>query len=391
MNDTNPDYTHTGTGGGGDLLHANLTQVELTTFKTIYVYLNWTSLILCFLLLLIFLIVRRSFPANIPFFMGLTICLRILVGVFSQIVGFELSAHPTYCLIQASLWQYLSVAHVAWFFILVFHLYLVTVRKYTAADIRKLQLVTHCLAWGVPIIFTVPPLVFQRYGPRGPSGEWCWITIDEGGAWGFGFYYIPVLIVMALVIFFWISVWRNVLKVSSQFKTKAFIIHRLVAVLVLVFQHSVGATHRILAVNGISSFPIEMVTMITTSLSGVYMFLGFGLTYDKMIDLKARCMKVRAKGQRREMAHPGLLNPSLISDVSSSDQESDGVLGGSQSHLSHLLLSSSPGSADGGLSHSMKSASSLTSSFRMNGTGLSPYRSSPLIPPFGQDDSRDDD
>jgi len=270
--------------------------------------LNFASFGLCFLQVLIFLLVQRSFPGNMPLFLGVANLLRAASQIPSALPDVKIANYPWLCMIQAAVSQYLNWATLLWFFFIALHLYQVRLERLAASRIRALELWAHLVSWLAPLVPTVVPIALGKYGSRGPHGEWCWLTGEDSGLWGFAFYYIPGFLLLLAVTFFWLRVVRVSLQVSSQLKTKIFLIHRLAALVVFILLFLWQLSHRVLSVLELRSYALEMIHLCATSTWGIYMFLGFGLTYDNVLLLHALWKK--KCGATEESRPPPLLAPS---------------------------------------------------------------------------------
>jgi len=189
--------------------------------------------------------------------------------------------------------------------------------------------------------------------------------------WGFGFYYIPVGLFMLAIVYFWFRVARDALHVSTQFKTKAFLYHRLAAVFFIMIIFGWQMFHRILSLKvKLNSFPIEMIHMFSTAVWGIYMFFAYGVTYDNIQLLKALYLKKCGGPESAELS-----SPVVAQRYSDADSEADAERGVFDDDRPRAL--SSPKSLiktlQGDNLTPLQSPSTSSKSYSYSGMGLSSY------------------
>jgi uncharacterized membrane protein YidH (DUF202 family) len=216
--------------------------------------------------------------------------------------------------------------------------------------------------------------------------------------WGFGFFYIPVGVLLLVITFFWFKVAQGALSVSSQFKTRVFLIHRLSAVFLMIAIYAWQMAHRIMTIGGYRpSFPVEMIHMVSTCIMGIYMFFGFGVTYDNVQLLITFWQKnvLQRRGFDNELQSPVVIQRPIKAishrDLLASPSEEDESHFNSstpsrppwlKSHPDSLTPLSSPLG-----SYSTSAVSSNKGGFSFSGKGLTSYAPNRVSPSEEEEDS----
>lgn len=154
---------------------------------------------------------------------------------------FDLAKYDSLCMIQALIFQYFGFAKLSWSFVVsIWMIWILVLRKtstllmyvimlcyralallfafvgaqqtndthtvnsplYAAFALilhtHRIEIASHVIAWGLPIIVTVVPIITKSYGNL---GKFCWIKNDQIGNWlRFGLNYIPLWVIIALTL-----------------------------------------------------------------------------------------------------------------------------------------------------------------------------------------------
>jgi len=176
--------------------------------------------------------------------------------------------------------------------------------------------------------------------------------------------------------------------VSSQFKTRVFLIHRMAAVFLMMVIYGWQMFHRVLTINGKthSSWALEMVHMVSTSIWGIYMFFGFGITYDNIqLLVTFWSKKILNRNPESELTSPVVVTRAykhVAKDLLGDSDDSTGFLATTPSTRPPWLTTNADLASPVGSINSRSTASSANPSFSFSGTGLTGYAAKK---PFGSD------
>ncbi|MCI4378181.1 hypothetical protein PGIGA_G00212990 [Pangasianodon gigas] len=148
------------------------------------------SLVACIFMLFVIWLLRRYNSLAQKMIVSLT------VAAFFDSVAYVMGeSHPegSLCDFQAWWLTYFDWSALVWVCLITLNLYLNLVREFRT---EHYEIPYHIVAWGVPLLMSILPLVKGYYGP---AGAWCWIT-DDHVAWRFGIWYIPLFTLIFLMI-----------------------------------------------------------------------------------------------------------------------------------------------------------------------------------------------
>jgi len=114
---------------------------------------------------------------------------------------FDLAQYDWVCTLQAIMFQYFGFAKITWgFMVSIWMIWILVLRK--TSTLLILEIISHIIGWGLPIIVTIVPIFTDSYGDL---GRFCWIKGDRVGTWlRFALNYIPLWVIISAVVLMYI-------------------------------------------------------------------------------------------------------------------------------------------------------------------------------------------
>eukprot|EP01127_Copromyxa_protea_P012663 TRINITY_DN3320_c0_g1_i1.p1 TRINITY_DN3320_c0_g1~~TRINITY_DN3320_c0_g1_i1.p1 ORF type:complete len:345 (+),score=24.36 TRINITY_DN3320_c0_g1_i1:20-1054(+) len=257
---------------------------DVTSIHRALEYTNWVSIALSLFTLITYTIFKRDFPRSMPLWLSCSaVCMHgfFLLGPLSAFKTFESGG---WCAFQGIGIHFTSMSCFCWLCCISVHLYMVVVLKYSTSQVKEYAIWIFVCAFGIPLLFTLIPGIASGFVPGlwKSRGHWCWISEINGGAWEFGVYYCPLLVIAVVTAVCWCSVLYRVAQVSTQFKTNSYVLQTSIGILLFLVSLVVQFVHRIINVAhpASNSYYLEITHVISDSAFGIFVFVIFGFTYD---------------------------------------------------------------------------------------------------------------
>eukprot|EP01087_Luapelamoeba_hula_P019385 TRINITY_DN6412_c1_g1_i1.p1 TRINITY_DN6412_c1_g1~~TRINITY_DN6412_c1_g1_i1.p1 ORF type:complete len:384 (+),score=76.19 TRINITY_DN6412_c1_g1_i1:20-1171(+) len=268
--------------------HFPWTEEQIDTILWTVKMMNWASIAGATLVVLTFALFRWRFPCSFALYFSFSgLSLSWVLQVSAEFIGtLTIFTHPTLCRTQGVLLQFFATSLLWWWVCMVFNLYLSIVREYEKPE--RLSLMFVCIGWGVPTVFTVVPLWFQRYGHI-TTEPWCWIMGGNDHIWQYLFFYGPMGVASIVGLLMWAHIMIKAFLLHKARRVsfmKGYILRQCAFVLLElgVFVLLVANRVQLTVQSNDPNFNLVLAAAIVTSGQGLISFVCFGIS-KKNVDL----------------------------------------------------------------------------------------------------------
>ncbi|KAL6051978.1 Frizzled-9 [Balamuthia mandrillaris] len=145
-------------------------------------------------------------------------------AVTIQVDADSLLVKGSWCSLQGLLLQFGFLSGTFWWAIVVFNIFLEVYFPKLKDRVRTSKVIAyHCIAWGLPAVFTIIPVAADRISFNN-AGSFCFISYEDSNAYQMACWFIPVgLVLLAGSIFFLLSLGKLIplfLKTSDRKKRR---------------------------------------------------------------------------------------------------------------------------------------------------------------------------
>lgn len=160
---------------------------------------------------LMFVVLRKNFAFKLIFMIGIS----DLILSISNLMGAP--DHGAQCYIQAILQEIGDISGILWVCAVSWTINKLTIltKLPTKQELKELYKRMHIVIFIITIIFALLPLTTSSYGP---SGGWCWISMDNpiDVMWRYLLFYIPLWIAIVYMIVIYCKVYKRLREIPSD-------------------------------------------------------------------------------------------------------------------------------------------------------------------------------
>jgi len=262
-----------------------LSSEQVDQIFEVFAVVNWIALAGSIATVVTYLLFKRRFPSSLALYFSIDCFFLSCFLAIGPVAGLSLlSTNYGVCLTQAIGLQFFGTSMIWWFFSIALNLYLIVVWKNFKTD--QFERYFHVVCWGLPVIQTILPLIFDEYGNL---GLWCWILTDHNGFYEFSMFYGEMGILAVAASILWIRVVMSSFEISRMIRKQSshtYLIRHILGVILFIIFYSIMLFHRILNAadpDKADDFTLVLLHAISLAGVGVVDFVVFGTTRDNLI------------------------------------------------------------------------------------------------------------